>query len=60
MFGGLIIIVKGARHLKVIRKLGVKMKTGGIAYIILVGGEKKNNCVVDLLYYIATMFKILC
>lgn len=59
MFAGLIIIVKGARHLKVIRKLGVKMKIGGIAYIILVRGEKKNNCVVDLLYYIATMFKIL-
>ena len=59
MFAGLIIIVKGARHLKVIRKLGVKMKRGGIAYIILVRGEKKNNCVVDLLYYIATMFKIL-
>ena len=36
MFAGLIIIVKGARHLKVIRKLVVKMKIGGIAsYLIL-------------------------
>lgn len=59
MLASLIIIVKGGRHLKVIKKFVVNIKIGGIAYIILAGGEKKNSCVVELLYYIATTFKIL-
>lgn len=59
MFVSLIIIVKRGRHLKVIKKFVVNMKIGGIAYIFLAGREKKNSCVVDLLYYIATTFKIL-
>lgn len=53
MFAGLI-IVKRARHLKVIRKLEVKMQIGGIAYINCLRGEKKNSSGVDWLHHLAT------